>query len=201
MSRVQPKLTWGETRRLIGLDLDHYAAWPRAFGAVPASWPHWFQFLYILFTTHMFVAVLIYRMQTFLFDARLGKLATALSRVNHWLFGVTIGHRVRTSGALYIAHGHVVMDGIIKLGHGVEVAPFVTLGLSNSSQQSFDLYGPTIGDHVNIGTGAKVLGPITIGDDVMIGANAVVVKDVPANHSAIGVPARNVPRKPKTDAN
>ena len=133
MSRVQPKLTWHETRRLIGLDLDHYAAWPLAFGAVPAGWPRPLQFLYIVFTTHMFVSVLLYRLQTFLFDARLGKLATVLSRLNHTVFGVTIGHHVRTTGALYIAHGHVVMDGIIKLGHGVEVAPFVTLGLTNSS--------------------------------------------------------------------
>ena len=196
MRRVQPKQTWRRTSHLIGLDLDHYAAWPRAFGAVPTSWPRWFQFLYIFFTTHMFAAVLIYRLQTFLADARLGKLATLLSRLNHSLFGVTIGHNVRTTGALYIAHGHVVMDGIINLGHGVELAPFVTLGLSNSSRLAFDLYGPTIGDHVNIGTGAKVLGPITIGDDVKIGANAVVVKDVPSGHSAVGVPATNIPREP-----
>lgn len=196
MSRAQPKLTWRETRRLINLDLDHYAIWPQAFGLVPARWPKWRRFLYILFTTHTFAAVLIYRLQTFAFDARLGKLATMLSRMNHTLFGVTIGHHVRTTGALYIAHGHVVMDGAINLGHGVEIAPFVTLGLSNGADVPFGLEGPTIGDRVNIGTGAKVLGPITIGEDVMIGANAVVVKDVPAGHTAMGVPAKNFPRKP-----
>ena len=144
-------------------------------------------------------SVLIYRLQTFLFDSRLGKLATVLSRLNHTVFGVSIGHHVRTTGALYIAHGHVVMDGIIRVGHGVEVAPFVTLGLTNSEQHPFDLYGPTIGDHVNIGTGAKVLGPIEIGKNVKIGANAVVVKDVPADHSAMGVPAKNFARTPDPD--
>lgn len=200
MSHAQPKLTWRETRRLIGLDLDQYAVWPRAFGAIPANRPRWWQFLYIFFTTHMFAAVLIYRLQTFMFDSRLSNLATVLSRLNHLLFSVTIGHHVRTTGALYIAHGHVVMDGTIKLGHGVEVAPFVTLGLSNSSDQSFGLEGPTIGDRVNIGTGAKILGPVTIGDDVKIGANAVVVKDIPANHSAMGVPAKNYPRRPERDS-
>ena len=50
---------------------------------------------------------------------------------------------------------------------------------------------PTIGDRVTIGSGAKVLGPITIGDDVKIGANAVVVKDVPNGDIAVGIPAKN----------
>jgi serine O-acetyltransferase len=49
---------------------------------------------------------------------------------------------------------------------------------------------PKIGDNVDIGTGAKVLGEITIGDNVVIGANAVVLEDVPPNSIAVGVPAR-----------
>ena len=54
---------------------------------------------------------------------------------------------------------------------------------------------PTIGDNVTIGAGAKVLGPITIGEGSAVGANAVVTKDVPANHTATGIPAKNRPRK------
>ena len=57
---------------------------------------------------------------------------------------------------------------------------------------------PTVGDHVMIGAGAKVLGPITVGAGVKIGANAVVVKDVPCGNVAIGVPARLLP-KPEKD--
>ena len=57
---------------------------------------------------------------------------------------------------------------------------------------------PTVGDHVMIGAGAKVLGPITVGTGVKIGANAVVVKDVPCGNVAIGVPARLLP-KPEKD--
>ena len=57
---------------------------------------------------------------------------------------------------------------------------------------------PTVGDHVMIGAGAKVLGPITIGNGVKVGANAVVVKDVPCGTVAIGVPARLLP-KPERD--
>ena len=49
---------------------------------------------------------------------------------------------------------------------------------------------PTLGGHVDVGAGAKILGPITIGDNAVIGANAVVLTDVPANAVAVGIPAR-----------
>ena len=54
---------------------------------------------------------------------------------------------------------------------------------------------PIFGDRVDIGTGAKILGPIRIGNDVIIGANAVVLTDVPPNSLAVGVPARVLPRR------
>jgi serine O-acetyltransferase len=186
-------MTWRETRRLVSLDMDMFGEWPLAFGAFRATRPRWQLFLYLLFTAHMFPAVALYRLQVFLFDNGLPPMATAIQRLNHVLFTVTIGHHVRTSGGLYIAHGHVVMDGVIRLGHSVQVAPFVTLGLTNSEGKPFDLIGPTIGDHVNIGTGAKVIGPVQIGDHVKVGANAVVVDDVPPHHTAVGAPARSFP--------
>jgi serine O-acetyltransferase len=58
---------------------------------------------------------------------------------------------------------------------------------------------PRIGNRVDIGAGAKILGPITIGDDATIGANAVVLQDVPPNSIAIGIPARTIPRRPAYD--
>ena len=190
---MQSKVTWRETRRLIGLDMDVFGEWPLAFGAFKATRPRWMLFFYVLFTTHMFPAVLIYRLQIFLYDAGLHPLATFLSRLNHTLFGVTIGHHMRTTGGLYIAHGHVVIDGVVRLAHRVQIAPFVTLGLTNSEGEPFDLIGPTIGDDVNIGTGARILGPVRIGDRVKIGANSVVIHDVPADHTAVGAPARSFP--------
>lgn len=193
MARPHPRLTWRETRRLISLDMDMFGEWPLAFGAFRANRPRWQLFLYLLTTAHMFPPVVVYRLQTYLFDRGLAPLATALQRLNHFLFGVTIGHHVRTTGGLYIAHGHVVMDGVITLGHSVQVAPFVTLGLTNSEGKPFDLIGPTIGDHVNIGTGAKVIGPVRVGDHVKIGANSVVVTDIPEHHTAVGAPARFFP--------
>ncbi|GAB4322273.1 MAG: hypothetical protein Kow0010_02970 [Dehalococcoidia bacterium] len=202
MTDEGPKLTWRETRRLLREDMDAFSEWPRAFGTFPVHWPIWLQFIRLLVTAHMFPAVVIYRLQTYLYDRGIGPIATMLSRLNHTLFGVSAGHHVRAGGGLYFAHGHVVMDGIIRLGRNVQIAPFVTLGLSNSGARPFTLDGPTIGDHVNIGTGAKVLGPVHVGDGAKIGANAVVVRDVPAGYTAVGVPARNLPprNERETDA-
>jgi serine O-acetyltransferase len=112
------------------------------------------------------------------------------------LFQVSIGPEVRAGGGLYLAHGHVVMAGRITLGRDVCIAPFVTLGLTNSAAVPFDLRGPEVGDGVVIGTGAKLLGPIRVGNRALIGANAVVVTDVPDDHTAVGAPARAQPRRP-----
>jgi serine O-acetyltransferase len=77
-----------------------------------------------------------------------------------------------------------VIDGVTSIGENVRIAPFVTIGLRQGRLQ-----GPTIGSNVAIGTGAKVLGAVTIGDGAQIGANAVVITDVPARAIAVGVPA------------
>lgn len=193
------KTGWSATRRLIGLDMDVFGEWPIALGAFKADRPRWQLFVYLFATAHMFPAVLIYRLQCFLYDAGLSPLATLLSRMNHTLSGITIGNQVRASGGLYLAHGHVVIDGVVRLGHNVQIAPFATLGLTNSEARPFDLTGPTVGDHVNIGTGAKLLGPIQVGDHVKIGANAVVVDDVPSHHTAVGAPARSFPTVPRDE--
>jgi serine acetyltransferase len=106
------------------------------------------------------------------------------------LFGVQIGNKVEAGPGLMITHGHVVIDGRTKIGRHCQVNPWVTIGLSNSRKLGFSVDGPTIGDHVHIGTGAKVLGPVVVGDYARIGANAVVVHDVPENVTVVGIPAR-----------
>jgi len=68
----------------------------------------------------------------------------------------------------------------------------VTIGLRHTGVPG----APIIGNRVDIGAGAKILGAITIGDDVAIGANAVVIEDVPSNFIAVGVPARLLRRHP-----
>jgi serine O-acetyltransferase len=104
---------------------------------------------------------------------------------------VTIGDPVVVEPGLYLLHGQVVIDGGTRIGTGVRIAPFVTIGLRAGS-----LEGPTIGNNVTIGTGAKIIGGVRIGNGATIGANAVVVSDVPAGATAMGVPARVQPSGP-----
>jgi serine O-acetyltransferase len=89
--------------------------------------------------------------------------------------------------------GGIVISGDAVFGADCVVRNGVTVGLKNTGQSG----SPILGDRVDIGAGAKVLGPIRIGNDVAIGANAVVLTDVPANSIAVGVPARIISRKSK----
>ena len=97
---------------------------------------------------------------------------------------VCIGKPVVIQPGMYIAHGQVVIDGFVKIDSGVVLLPWVTIGLKAGNFQ-----GPTIEKNVHIGTGAKIIGPITVGKGSKIGANAVVVKDVVAKSTVAGVPA------------
>lgn len=108
-----------------------------------------------------------------------------LHRLSMVLAQIDIGANVAMESGVYIPHGQVVIDGQVRIGSGTVISPWTTLGRNGDS-----LDGPTIGRHVFIGTGAKLLGPIHIGDHARIGANAVVLKDVPAYATVGGVPAK-----------
>ena len=86
--------------------------------------------------------------------------------------------------------GNIIVSGDAVFGDDVLIRNGVTVGLRHTGFRG----APVIGDRVDIGAGAKILGRINVGDDVVIGANAVVIEDVPANSLAVGVPARIVPR-------
>ncbi len=81
--------------------------------------------------------------------------------------------------------GGVIISGYAKFGDDCRIRNGVTIGLRRVHEK----VAPIFGNNVDIGSGAKVLGPIIIGDNVVIGANAVVLCDVPANSIAVGVPA------------
>jgi serine O-acetyltransferase len=103
---------------------------------------------------------------------------------------VTLGHRFR------IDHfGGIIISGDAVFGDDCVVRNGVTVGLRHTGMRG----APVLGNRVDVGAGAKLLGPIRIGDDVAIGANAVVLTDVPSNSIAVGVPARILPRR-KTEA-
>jgi serine O-acetyltransferase len=136
-------------------------------------------------------AVLLYRAQAWLKSQGVPVLPALCRQLTMTLAGVSIGDRVSVGPGLLVNHGHVVIDGVVSIGPLCSIAPFVTIGL-NTGGPDVSLAGPTIGRFVFIGTGAKVLGPITIGDGARIGANAVVLNDVPPSHTAVGAPARMI---------
>jgi serine O-acetyltransferase len=100
---------------------------------------------------------------------------------------VSIGDPVVVEPGVYIVHGQVVADGLVQIGSGVVIAPFVTIGL-----RAGDVTGPTIEPYVSIGTGAKLIGPVTVGTGAVIGAGAIVVDDVAPGTTVVGAPARPV---------
>ncbi len=115
-----------------------------------------------------------------------------LKVVSQILTGVDIPCETVVGRRFRIDHfGGIVISGDTVIGDDVIVRNGVTLGLRRTGVEG----APIIGNRVDIGTGAKVLGPVRIGDDVAIGANAVVLTDVPSNSIAVGVPAVVRPRK------
>lgn len=103
------------------------------------------------------------------------------------LTGVELPCETRVGRRLRIEHfGGIVISGDTVIGDDVVLRHGVTIGLKRTGQRG----APRIGNRVDIGAGAKILGDITIGDDAVIGANAVVLKDVPPGAFAVGIPAR-----------
>ena len=101
--------------------------------------------------------------------------------------GIELPCEVRVGKNFRIDHfGGIIISGFASFGDNCVIRDGVTVGLRRVD----DPVAPRIGNNVDIGTGAKVLGGITIGDNVVIGANAVVLEDVPPNSIAVGVPAK-----------
>ena len=111
--------------------------------------------------------------------------------------GIEIHPGAKIGKNLFIDHGMgVVIGETSQIGNNVTIYHSVTLGGISPSidteRQRHEKRHPTIGDDVVIGSGAQILGPLTIGNNSRIAANAVVVKDVPENSTMIGIPARAV---------
>lgn len=136
--------------------------------------------------------VLLFRLRNHLLRSEAPILPYLCELLSTAVWRVSIGRRVEVGPGLVIPHGHVLIDGAVKIGRNCIINPWVTIGLSRRRRWGLDPRGPIIGDSVFIGTGAKVLGPITIGDGARIGANAVVIEDVPPSATAVGAPARIV---------
>jgi serine O-acetyltransferase len=116
-------------------------------------------------------------------------IAYALKAINLFVYGADIHPGATLGRRVVLAHPvGVVIGGDVVAGDDLTLEARVAIGGNEHRQQ------PRIGDGVFIHTGACVAGNITIGDRAVIGANAVVLKDVPSEHVAVGVPARHRPR-------
>jgi serine O-acetyltransferase len=115
-----------------------------------------------------------------------------LKVVSEILTGIELPCETTLGRRFIIEHfGGIIISGDAVFGDDCIVRNGVTVGLRHTGHRG----SPVVGNRVDIGAGAKLLGPIRIGDDVAIGANAVVITDVPSNSIAVGVPSRILPRR------
>lgn len=135
-----------------------------------------------------FHALTLHRFSHWLWKHRLHWLARAFSHFTRWITGIEIHPGATIGNCVFIDHGMgVVIGETAVIGDGCTLYHGVTLGGTSWTKGKRH---PTLEEGVVIGAGAKVLGPITVGKGAKIGSNAVVVRDVPAGATAVGIPAR-----------
>jgi serine O-acetyltransferase len=146
-----------------------------------------FKALRLMWLSDAFLAQVLYRAQARLDALRVPALPTLMQRLAIMTAQVNIGSTVIVHPGVCFAHGQVVIDGFVEIDRGVVILPWVTIGPNEG-----DARGPVVKRDVRIGTGARVLGPVTVHRGAHIGANAVVLEDVPPGATVVGVPARVV---------
>jgi serine O-acetyltransferase len=135
-------------------------------------------------------AILLYRFARKLYIWKCPLLPRVISQFGRFFTGIEIHPGARIGRRLFIDHGDgVVIGETTEIGDDVLIYQGVTLGGTGKEKGKRH---PTIGNRVVIGTGAKVLGNITIGDHVKIGAGSVVIKPVPPHSTVVGIPGRVV---------
>ncbi|MDC0469346.1 serine O-acetyltransferase [Candidatus Pelagibacter sp.] len=142
-------------------------------------------------------AVFFHRIANFFAKAKFNLIARIISQFSRFLTGIEIHPNANIGKNLFIDHGMgVVIGETSDVGDNVTIYHMVTLGgiapSINSNDQRNVKRHPTIQDDVVIGSGAQVLGPVTVGRFAKIGANAVITKDVPEKAVMVGIPAKNV---------
>jgi len=134
-------------------------------------------------------AMILYRLMQWSRRWWLFPLTMLFNKLNAVLCNCIIGRGAEFGPGFVLVHSTgVVINGSVRGGANVTIEHQVTIGAER--RQS-----PLLGNDVFIGAGAKVIGPVVIGDGARIGANAVVVDDVPAHSTAVGIPARVVRRR------
>src|SRR3989338_8231896 len=133
-------------------------------------------------------ALVFHKIARALWDMKIPFIPRAISQIARFITGIEIHPGAQIGKGFFIDHGMGVVIGETSIiGENVLLYQGVTLGGTGLAKGKRH---PTIGNNVVIGTGANVLGNITVGDNSYIGANAVVIKDVPPDSTVVGVPGR-----------
>jgi len=142
-------------------------------------------------------AVFFHKIANFFSIAKFDIIARIISQFSRFLTGIEIHPGAKIGKNLFIDHGMgVVIGETSEIGNNVTIYHMATLGgispSINSDNQRNTKRHPTLMDNVVVGSGAQILGPVTIGKNAKIGANAVVTKNVSDNAIMVGIPAKNV---------
>jgi serine O-acetyltransferase len=132
-------------------------------------------------------AMLMYRLMQAAHGMRLVPLAMVFNKLNAFFGRCVIGRGAEFGPGFVLIHSYgVVINGAVRGGRDLRIEHLVTIGAERGQS-------PLLGDHVFIGAGAKIIGPVRIGSHTRIGANAVVTHDVPDHCTAVGIPAHVIP--------
>jgi len=137
------------------------------------------------------LALGLHRVAHWLFKGELYLLARLINHLSRMLTAIDIHPGAEIGSNFFIDHGFVVIGETASIGDDVTIYQQVTLGGTNPTNGVGGKRHPTLEDGVIVGSGAQILGPITIGPKARIGANSVVTKDVPAGATMVGIPARS----------
>ena len=134
-------------------------------------------------------ALLMYRISHFFHNKKRFLFARLISQFSRFLTGIEIHPGAEIGMGTLIDHGSGVVIGETSIiGDRVTIYQGATIG-ATGNEKEFKRH-PTLGNDIIVGSGAKILGPVNIGDNCKIGANSVVLRDMPASSTAVGVPAK-----------
>ncbi|MDD3959875.1 MAG: serine O-acetyltransferase [Clostridiaceae bacterium] len=146
--------------------------------------------LSVIFLYPGFHALVYHKIGHFFYRHRIFPIARWISQIGRHFTGIEIHPGAKIGNGLFIDHGMgIVIGETAEIGDNCTIYHGVTLG---GTGHSVGKRHPTIGNNVLIGAGAKLLGAFTVGDNVLIGANAVVLADVPAKATVVGIPGKVV---------
>lgn len=142
-----------------------------------------------------FIPVFLCRIAYWFYSVNLGSFAKFISLLNFFLFGIEIAVRCPIGKGLFLPHTQGTVIGAWRIGENATIFQGVTLGARELDFSYQESSRPVVGDNVTIGSGAKILGGLTLGSGSRVGANAVVLEDIAPGMVAVGIPAKSVKKK------